>query len=256
MLCLNRYSIYIAIKTEASFVTSLGNQTDDSENDPVSDENAISSYSSPFLVDRFDSKYYLREGCTSPNGKWKNEYSGYGSTGVESSGLANDAFYLKPKVVTSPAQSGSALVRSTGSYCNFIVEFDINTVKQLRRESPSNTWEAGWFLFRYTDIFHYYWFLIRSDGIELGKKDCNTCVDPVDGQKYLVTEKIPTLKINTWQHWKIQAIGNHIKIWVDNKLLVDFIDRGMTPQLASGNIAMYSEDAYVKYDNMVLLKIG
>jgi hypothetical protein len=42
---------------------------------------------------------------------------------------------------------------------------------------------------------------------------------------------------------KVAAIGNHFKVWVDNKLVVDFIDKGMSSQLAGGNIVMYSEYA-------------
>ncbi len=246
----------LPFKAEPVFVTSPDNQNDGLENEPIADVNAIPSCSSTGMSDHFTSRYSLGEGQTSPNGKWKNEYTGYGSTGVGAAGPVNNAFWLIPKAVTSASQSQAALVRSTGSYCNFIADFDINTVKQTRQGSPPNTWEAGWFIFRYTDMFHYYWFLIRSDGIELGKKDCSTCSNPIDGQKYLVTKKFPTLKPNTWHHWKIQAIGNHIKVFVDNQWVVDFIDRGMTPQLAGGNVAMYSEDAYVKFDNMNVKKIG
>lgn len=205
------------------------------------------------LTDGFDARYYLGEGQTSPNGKWKNVYSGYGSTGVQKSGIKN-VFYLSPKVVTSADETEAALVRSAGTYCNYTVEFDVNTVKQTRQGSPANTWEAGWFIFRYTDTFHYYWFLIRSDGIELGKKDCDTCDDSFGGQQFLVTKDLPLLKLNKWQHWKIQAIDNHIKIWVDNKLVIDHIDKTMSSKLASGNIAMYSEDALVQYDNVLLTR--
>jgi hypothetical protein len=207
--------------------------------------------SSSGLTDRFDSRYYLGEGKTSPNGKWENVYSGYGSTGVQKSGSKN-VFYLSPKVVTSADQTEAALVKSKGTFCNYSVEFDINTVKQLRQGSPPNTWEAGWHIFRYTDTFHYYWFLVRTDGIELGKKDCDTCTDSFVGQQFLVTKDLPLLKTNKWQHWKIEAIDNHIKVWVNNKLVIDYIDKTMSPKLASGNIAMYSEDAHVQYDNMVL----
>jgi hypothetical protein len=38
---------------------------------------------------------------------------------------------------------------------------------------------------------------------------------------------------------KVEAIGNYFKVWVDNKLVVDFIDKGISSQLAGGNIAMY-----------------
>jgi hypothetical protein len=203
------------------------------------------------LDDTFGSTYRLTDGQISPNGKWQNVYAGFGSTGVENVG-GSKVFFLKPKISTSPKDTQAALVKSTGTFCNYTIDFDINTVKQLRQNSPPNTWEAGWFIFRYTDNFHYYWFLIRSDGIELGKKDCDTCTDTFVGQQFLVTKAIPTLKVNTWHHWKLNVDGNHIQIFVDGNLVIDYIDKGMTSQLSSGAVAMYSEDAYVRYDNMHL----
>jgi len=246
----------LPFKAEPVFATSRDDSENDSDDEPIDNVNAVTSCNNTDLTDGFDSEYYLDEGKISPNGQWKNEYLGYGSTGVESADPRNNAFYLKPKAVTSVSQTEAALVRSSGSFCNFIVEFDMNTVNQLREGSPPKTWEAGWFLFRYTDMFHYYWLVIRSDGFELGKKDCNTCGDPADGQEYLVTKSLPTLNTNTWQHWKVEGIDNHFKVWIDNKLIVDFEDEEMTSQLTGGNIAMYSEDAYVKYDNMILKSIA
>ncbi|HXS60452.1 MAG TPA: family 16 glycoside hydrolase, partial [Candidatus Sulfopaludibacter sp.] len=114
------------------------------------------------------------------------------------------------------------------------------------------TWETGWIFFRYTDTFHYYWFTISNEGIELGKKDCDKCKDPVDGQQFLVTKLDPKLDLNSWSHWKIIIIGNNIQVFVDGKLVIDYNDEEMSHALSHGNIAMYSEDAYVQYDNMDL----
>jgi hypothetical protein len=210
---------------------------------------AITPCSESNLVDNFNSTYYLGKGQTSPNGKWENVYPGSGSTGVEIAN-GNHSFFLKPKTATNPEDTNAALVKSTDSFCNFVIDVDVKTVKQLRENSPPNTWEAGWIFFRYTDTFHYYWFTISADVIELGKKDCNTCTNPVDGQQFLVTKHNPILPLNSWSHWTIDVNGNHIKMFVDGKLVIDYKDKKMTPKLSSGNIAMYSEDAYVLYDNL------
>ncbi len=165
-------------------------------------------------------------------------YSGCGATNVETGGNKY-AFYLKPKVVTSASQTEAALERAPLTFWNHVVEFDMKTINQLKQGSPPKTWEADWFIFSYTDTFHYYWLLIKPDGFAFGKKDCNTYSDPVDGQKYLITKSSPILKLNTSQHLKVAAIGNHFKVWVDNKLVVDFIDKGISSQLAGGKNAMY-----------------
>jgi hypothetical protein len=204
------------------------------------------------IWDNFDQKYFLGEGQTSPNGEWKNVYSGYGSTGTKTVSNVDHriVFYLSPMVSTSPSETHAALVKSTDKFCNFSMNVDMNTVKPLRQNSPANTWEVGWLFFRYSDTFHYYWLLVKPNGIELGKKDCDTCTDPVDGQKFLVTKSAPALKFNTWNKVKVDMVGNHIKVYWNGNLAIDYVDKTMSPKLASGNIAMYSEDAYVLFNNM------
>lgn len=213
---------------------------------------STSSCGSTSFSDSFPKRYTLSEGSTSPDGKWVNIFNGYGSSGSEKTQGTNNAFFLKPKAVTSPSQTEATLVRSSGSYCDFTVDFDMKTTKQLRQNSPPNTWEAGWFIFRYTDPWHFYWFLIRTDGSELGKKDCDTCTSTWEGQQFLKTPDNLVLKLNTWYHCKISVVGNHIKIWINGNLLIDYVDSTMSSQLSHGNIAMYSEDAYVHFDNFNL----
>ena len=131
------------------------------------------------------------------------------------------------------------------------MKVDMNTVQPLRKNSPANTWEVGWLFFRYVDDHHHYYFLVKPNGIEFGKKDCNICKDPVDGdQVYLVTKTFPTLKMNTWNKVQIDMIGNNIKVYWNGNLVINYTDKTMSPKLASGKVAMYSEDAFVLYDNM------
>ncbi len=203
------------------------------------------------LYDNFDIPYFLGEGQTSPNGEWENVYSGYGSTGVAEVG-GKSVFYLKPNASSTPydTHTHAALVKSTDKFCDFEMEFDINTVKQLRKNSPPNVWEVGWIDFRYVDKFHHYSLLFKPNGIELGKKDCDSCTNHVDGQQFLETNSTPTLKLNTWNNVKINMDGNRIQVFINGNLEIDYIDTDMSPEMASGSVAMYSEDAYVLYNNM------
>ena len=68
----------------------------------------------------------------------------------------------------------------------------------------------------------------------------------------MVTASSPTLKIGAWSYWKITAIGNHITISVDGNKVVDYIDQTMSPQLSSGAVVMYNEDAHVNFDNVYI----
>ena len=150
-----------------------------------------------YLYDNFVfPQYLLQEGQTSPNGLWKNVYSGYGSTGVKYNTDGRTAFWLYPQASTSPSETHAAKVTSTDKFCDFSMKVDMNTVYPMRKNSPANTWEVGWLFFRFSDTFHYYWLVVKPNGIELGKKDCDTCTNPVDGQKFLVTKSSPKMGLN------------------------------------------------------------
>lgn len=204
------------------------------------------------IYDNFDGgKYTLSDGQTSPNGKWLDNYNGFGSVGVQDDGTGtNNVFFESPAISTSPSTTHAALVTSTQKWGNFQLDIDVKTVQQLRQNSSPNPWEVAWVFFRQTDTFHYYAFLVKPNGIEFDKKDCNTCTDPVQGQQFLVTASSPILKIGGWSHWTITAIGNHIMISVDGNKVVDYVDQTMSQQLSSGAIAMYTEDANVNFDNV------
>jgi Domain of Unknown Function (DUF1080) len=100
------------------------------------------------------------------------------------------------------------------------------------------------------DRFHHYSLLFKPNGIELGKKDCESCTDPVDGQKFLETKSTPKMGLGTWNNIKVDMVDNHIKVFINGNLEIDYIDTEMSPEMASGSVAMYSEDAYVLYNNM------
>ena len=108
--------------------------------------------------------------------------------------------------------------------------------------------------FRYTDDFHYYSFVQKPTGIELGKKDCNTCTNPTQGQEFLYTDYMTPLKLGEWSNWKISAIGNNITVSLNGTEL-KFTDFDMSPQLGSGSIGFYDEDADVEFDNFSIKEI-
>jgi F5/8 type C domain/3-keto-disaccharide hydrolase len=192
--------------------------------------------------------YTLSDGQTSPNGKWVDFINGGGVAGVQDdgTGTGNKVFFMYPKTSTSSSESNSGLVTSTQKWSDFDLGIDVKTVKQLRQNSAPNAWETAWVFFRYTDTFHYYSFSVKPNGVELAKKDCNTCTD----QQVLVTPSSPTLKIGAWSNWKISAIGNHIVITVDGNKVIDYTDQTMSPKLSSGAVAMYNQDASAQFDNV------
>ena len=210
------------------------------------------------LYDDFENgTYTLGDGQISPNKKWFNIYNGGGISGVRNdlNDTDNNVFFMYPKIAKSASETYANLVTTTRNFSNFEMRVDVKTEKQLRENSSPNTWETAWVLFRYTDDFHYYWFVQSPSGIELGKKDCNTCTNTFYGQEFLYTDEIPTLKLDEWSNWKISAIGNNITVSLNGTELVDFTDFDMSPQLASGSIGFYDEDAAVAFDNFGIKEI-
>jgi hypothetical protein len=209
------------------------------------------------LYDDFENETYtLDDGQKSPNKKWISIYNGGGSSGVRNdfNDTNNNIFFMHPKIAKSANETYASLVTTTRNFSNFQMSVDVKTEKQLRANSFPNTWETAWIFFRYTDDFHYYWFVQKPTGIELGKKDCNTCANPFEGQEFLYTDKIPTLKIGEWSNWKISAIENNITISLDGTefKLTDF---DMSPELGHGSIGFYTEDAGVAFDNFTVKEI-
>jgi hypothetical protein len=209
------------------------------------------------LYDDFENEtYILDDGQLSPNKKWINIYNGGGSSGVRNdfNDTTNNIFFMHPEVAKSASETYANLVTTTHNFSNFEMSVDVKTEKQLRENSSPNTWETAWILFRYTDNFHYYWFVQKPTGVELGKKDCTTCTNPFEGQEFLHTSNIRTLKLGEWSNWKISAMENNITVSIDGTGL-ELRDLDMSPQLGRGSIGFYTEDAAVEFDNFSIKEI-
>jgi hypothetical protein len=203
------------------------------------------------LYDDFEnSTYTLADRQISPNKKWQNIYNGGGSSGVKKDAEGKNVLFMYPKASITDNETHANLVKSTNQFSDFDMIIDVKTVKQLRQNTPPKPWEAAWIFFRFADSFHHYWFVLKSSGVELGKKDCDTCANSHQGQIFLYSNDRPSLKVGDWSKWEVKVIGNHISITVNGTQVVDFTDSGMSRKLASGSIGLYDEDANVNFDNV------
>lgn len=210
----------------------------------------------PELYDNFEGNTYtLNDGESSPNGKWQSVYNGGGSSGVKKDQNGNNIFFMYPNISIFTNETHANLVKTAQQFSNFEMSAKVKTDKQLRKDTLSNPWEAAWIFFRYTDEFHYYWFLLKPTGIELGKKDCDTCTNPYLGQIFLYSDDSPILKVGNWSNWEIEAIGNRIIISVNGTRIIDFLDHSMSQQLATGAIGLYTEDSAVSFDDIFVTRI-
>jgi hypothetical protein len=198
--------------------------------------------------------YTLSDGQISPNGKWKDAYTGFGSVGVQQDpATGNHYLFEQPKTSISRHQTSSSMVLTTQQYSDFEMDLDMKTVAQLRENSRPNTWETAWVFWHYTDEFHYYALTLKIDGLQIEKKDNDNRDD--SAEIHLLDISSPTTKLGEWQHIKIRHEGAntpHIQVWVDSVKVADFVDDEprSSAKLSTGNMGLYNEDARVNFDNV------
>jgi|GEM_PF-963734 hypothetical protein len=207
------------------------------------------------IYDNFnDGPYTLSDGEESPNRKWKVQYTGFGTVGVEQNANSIHLFE-EPMTSTNEAETHASMVTTTKSYSDFDMTIDMKTVEQLRKNSPPNTWETAWIFWHYTDEFHYYALTLKTNGFQLEKKDNDLQDD--SAEIYLLTLTDPKVKIGEWQKIRIRHQGDatpHIEIWVDENKVADYIDNKIpnSNAMSSGSMGLYNEDARVNFDNVMI----
>jgi hypothetical protein len=213
------------------------------------------------LYENFEGRTYtITDNQTSPNGKWFNKYSGLGTSGTVRitsslppySNNNNTVFYEKPKASTNPNETHAALTLTSQVYEDVEMHLKVKTNQQLRQNSIPNPWEVAWFMWRYQDDWHHYYFIFKPNGVELGKKQNE---NQTEEQIFLYTANHPVLKINEWDTWYLKMSGNHIEIWLEMangfwQRVVNHYDN--EPILGPGKVGLYTEDAYVQFDDVYI----
>ncbi len=121
---------------------------------------------------------------------------------------------------------------------------DFRTIEQL--EDPIEYWHTNWLVWNYEDNDHFYYFILKENGYELGKRD----PDYDGGQRFLVTGHEITLDIGEWNNFEVFQEDNFMEIYVDGVKVCEFLDEE-TPY-TSGKVGFYTEDALVEIDNVIV----
>jgi hypothetical protein len=153
--------------------------------------------------------------------------------------FGTNAITLWSAVPTSPAETHSALITTKRTWRDQTISFTTTTLAQLRTGSPPNPWEVGWVMFRFRDLSDYYWFIVKTNGWELGKKQGS------DTQIFLATGDLPSLTVGVPRQVQVRAQSSRIRVWVDGAQVVDYTDPH--PLLAPGSVGLYEEDSQVLF---------
>ena len=209
------------------------------------------------FADSFSTPYsFTQDNQISPDGKWKMKYLSGGKTWVD-----NGVLTTYPATATTSSKTFSTLVMSTQKFHNFQLDFDMRTNKQMRTGTSPKAWETAWIFFRYTDESpsnHHYWFLLKTNGYQFGKKDNAPGDSTLEHQIFLKSiTGSPTAKIGSFQHITVKAVGYHFTISVDGQTLVDMTDPQVydPSKMSDGVLGLYEEDSSASFDNIKLTKL-
>jgi hypothetical protein len=151
------------------------------------------------------------------------------------------AVTLASTVPTSPAETHSALITTKKTWTDSTISFNATTLAQLRTGSAPNPWEVGWVMFRFRDLANYYYFMVKTNGFELGKKQGS------DAQIFLATGDLPELAVGRPLAVQLRVQGSRIRVSVDGTQVVDFTDPH--PLAGAGSVGLYEEDSHVRFDS-------
>ena len=179
------------------------------------------------------------------NHDWTVAYDGYGEVDVENSSAS-----LRPMTSERPIESHAALALAGGpDWRDYTFAARMNLQQQLRQNSPPNEWETGWLLFRYMGEARSYYLIHKTNGIELGK-----LVPPRgEGQIFLVTKPRPRAVPGRWYDYRIEVRGANIKVYIDDKLQIDYTDPN---PILRGGVGLYTEDAHVHFRQPTVKEIS
>jgi hypothetical protein len=181
----------------------------------------------------------------SVHGSWTTVFAGGGPVGVELESSAK----VHTQTPTAPVDSSdthSSLVRTTASFSgNMDVTYRMKTVSQTRTGAYSgaaaNAWERGWVLWQYTDNTHFYYFVVKTNGWELGKEDPAYA----GSQRFLASGSTPTSALGTWNTVRVQQAANVITVSLDGTVVTTFTDNERP--YTAGSVGLYNEDAHVRF---------
>lgn len=186
---------------------------------------------------------------------WLSVFNGYGCNGIIKLWDGNAAMVQPVASVTAGEThagliAGPILAKAIDTKGNFTLEAAMKTQKQLRQGTTPNAWEVGWVLWDYADNTHFYYFIPKPNGWELGKGD------PAypGAQRFLATGSSPQYPIGKRYVVKVtqsaSPTGTTMSVYVDNALLTTFTDNERP--YSGGSIGFYTEDATVYFPSIVV----
>jgi Domain of Unknown Function (DUF1080) len=177
-------------------------------------------------------------------GQWRADYAGYGATTIVVEG-GRHQLSMSPGVPSEADTTHGSLVTTLKQFDDIDVTAQLRTDRQLRPQTP-NPWEVAWLVWHYTDDHHFYSIVLKPNGWELGKED----PEYPGSQRFLATGTTPLFPIGVVHTVRVRHVGNEISVWANGALLTIYRDVERPYQI--GSIGLYTEDAHVYFDSVVV----
>ncbi len=178
-------------------------------------------------------------------GRWfANSHGGTGTQSI-TQGLVSKVLQQIPQTATSSGLTYSSLATSMSSYGDITLQADVNTRQQLRTGSSPDVGEVGWLVWDYSDSTHFYFFRLKTNGWELGKKD-PSC----GGGQCTLDSAAGTYNVGTAYTLKIQQSSNTFTAWINGTQVSNYTDT--SSPYSTGKVGLYAKDAKVDWDNVTV----
>lgn len=175
-------------------------------------------------------------------GRWSVVSTGFGCVKADGDGRER---WLAASARPSASRSETHAVLVTGPKISspFTLSARLSTAAQTRVEAPRD-WEAAWLVWDYADRKHFYYFIAKPDGWELGKRD------PAfrGGQRFLADGKTPVFPLGTWATLTVSQTGNRLRVYADGRLVTAFTD--VQRPYEGGRVGLYGEDCSARFDDV------
>ena len=178
-------------------------------------------------------------------GSWSFVYDGFGCNRFQAA-RSNVTLAQRPMASTTLDETHGSLVLGPWASGDIELQVSTQTTEQLRTGSAPHPWEVGWVLWHFTDNVHFYYFIAKPNGWELGK------ADPAypGAQRFLSTGPSPAFPVGAWYRVRVVQNSATIQVFVNDQLVTTFTDNEQP--YAYGQIGLYTEDAAVQFDDVML----
>ena len=178
-------------------------------------------------------------------GAWNLRFSGYGCTQITTDDNGA-SLSMQPAAATGVTETHAPLLLGPEYGDKMTITARVETVQQLRSNGEPNAWEVAWVLWQYQDDQHFYYFIPKPNGWEIGKRDPGYS----GSQRFLATGTDQKFPVGHAYNVQIAHRGNAFTVTVDGVILATVVDTERP--YVSGRVALYSEDAEIKVHQVIV----